>query len=381
MAGMNSIHVATNRGFEKIRTTGTYRLRDQPNRKGPRELRMFEAVRDGEAPRGWGLHPVPDKVSAADLRDAGMDGLWKRARKYSGSQLVAGKLIRRLRANGSNFLFFIHGYNTNVYDALNRAERLARRYNLEVVVFSWPSNGGGDRFFEDWHGKASYLSDKSDARASTEALDRALARMHGLLGELNRGLFQSVEQAVRAAYPEDRDRQREETARRLRAEACPFKVTLLAHSMGNYLLKKMLLTSSERLSRGVVFDNVILKAADTNHEGHADWVERLQARKRVYITFNLDDHALALSNLKIGEQQQPRLGSTLRKQHAANATYVDFTHYLDKEHSYFDEADIGEERGSRRSKPLTRFFDQALNGEAAETGLPYFADTNTYRVE
>lgn len=373
-----SIFIATNRDFRSIPGTGTYELRDQPNRKGSKELRLFEALADPRAPGGWNLRIVPDKVVLRDLRKAEMGNSWMKARKYAGSQLVAGELIHRLRTHRSNFLFFIHGYNTNVYDSLSRAQSIAERYNLEVLLFSWPSNGGGDRFFEDFHGKASYLSDKSDARSSTEALDRALARMYDLLGELNRGVYQQIQEEVRARYPEGPDRWREEISRLLQERACPFNVSLLAHSMGNYLFKKMLMTSSERLSRNIVFDNVILKAADTNQENHAEWVGRIQARKRVYITINQDDHALALSNLKIGEQQKSRLGSTIRKQDAPNATYIDFTQFLESEHSYFVEGDLKKARASGELARFTGFFDKALNGEIAETGLPYHADTNTY---
>ncbi len=282
--------------------------------------------------------------------------------------------------NGSNFLFFIHGYNNNVYDALNRAESISARYNVEVLLFSWPANGGGDRFFEDLHGKASYLSDKSDARASTEALDRALSRMYDLLSELNQGVFEEIRKEVEERYPDDLAARREEISRLLQERACPFKVSLLAHSMGNYLFKKMLLTSSERLSRNVVFDNVILKAADTNHANHAEWVGRIRARKRVYITINQDDSALALSNLKIGEQQKSRLGSTLREQDAPFATYIDLTHFLENEHSYFVEKDLKAGRPSEDLVRFTGFLEKAVNGEIAETGLPYHADSHTYRM-
>lgn len=376
----NSIFIATNRDFRRIRGTGYYELRDQPNRKGTKELRLFEASKTRESGGGWNLRIVPDKVVLKDLEESGMEDKWLKSRKYAGSQLVAGELIRRLRGNRSNFLFFIHGYNNNIYDALNRAESISERYNVEVLVFSWPANGGGDRFFEDFHGTASYLSDKSDARASTEALDRTLSRMYDLLSELNHGVYKQIQKEVTERYPDDLDRRREETSRLLQERACPFNVSLLAHSMGNYLFKKMLMTSSERLSRNVIFDNVILKAADTNQANHAEWVSRIRARRRVYITINQDDHALALSNLKIGEQQKPRLGSTIRKQDAPNATYLDFTFFLEKEHSYFVEADLQEQPQPEAIDRFTGFFEKAFSGEIAETGLPYHSDSKTYRM-
>lgn len=146
--------------------------------------------------------------------------------------------------------------------------------------------------------------------------------------------------------------------------------------MGNYLYKRMLLTSNERLGRKAVLDNVILKAPDTNHADHARWVERIRARRRVYITINQDDCALGLSALKVGDQQKARLGSTLGEQDAAGATYIDFTDYIGDVHSYFDPEDLGRENAAA----LTAFFERSLNGWVAEEGLAYRPDTNTYRI-
>ena len=52
-------------------------------------------------------------------------------------------------------------------DVMDAAFDLEKRYEVEVIPFSWPANGGGVG------GKLSYLSDKRDARASAGALERA----------------------------------------------------------------------------------------------------------------------------------------------------------------------------------------------------------------
>ncbi len=374
----HSIFLVTNRDFRRGGGSGGYELRDAPNRKGARELRLFEAEPLDTQRRDWSFSLVPERPRAADFD--GLDTAFLEARssrRRLGSDLVAARLVKRLRDGGRHLVFFVHGYNTNAKDAVRRAHRLAARYDVEVVVFSWPANGGGDRFVEDVHGTASYKSDKSDARSSTEALDRALARMQGLIAEMNDGVLATVRDEVRTETPEDGEERRRRLAERLRSRVCPFNVTLVAHSMGNYLYKKMLLSSDERLSRDTVFDNVILKAADTNHACHAQWVERIRARRRIYILINQNDAALQLSTLKLGELQKTRLGNTLARQNAGGATYLDLTGYLGDQHSYFDGRDVERADAGR----LEGFFEQSLRGGIAERDLPYSADTNTYRLE
>lgn len=63
-------------------------------------------------------------------------------------------------------MLVVHGYNNTLNEVLDRAEAIEKLYDVEVLVFSWPSKGGGVK------GVASYKSDKSDAGASVGALDR-----------------------------------------------------------------------------------------------------------------------------------------------------------------------------------------------------------------
>jgi len=367
--------IITNRNFRKYRNSDLYTLTDFPNPKGSKELRLFEATPRDATGKKWDIHIIPDRPNEAAFEGLDTDFIRPWNRRRVGSDLVAARLIPRLRESGRNLVLFLHGYNTAIEDALRRARRLEQVYDVEVLIFSWPSNGGGDGALEDLHGVASYLSDKSDARESVGALDRALWRMNALLQDLNAGVFDAARDHARAARPESRDGERRRIADYLREHACPFNITLLAHSMGNYLYKKLLTSSSERLSCACSFDNVILKAADTNHQDHAEWVQRIRTRKRVYILINQDDSALGLSNLKIGEAQKPRLGATIADQNAHNAAYIDLTGTLDREHSYFDNADI--QRTLTKLEPTMR---ELLNGRIGHRDLDYDIDTNTYRL-
>jgi hypothetical protein len=143
--------------------------------------------------------------------------------------------------------------------------------------------------------------------------------------------------------------------------------------MGNYVLKQML-KSSISAGAGLTFDNILMIAADTNNLDHSMWVDRLRFRRRLYITINEDDHALAASRMKSGQDQLSRLGHTLSGLMSTRAKYINFTNapYVGSSHAYF------EGNAVTRNKQIHRFFKLALNGKSAEELLVYRPDINCY---
>jgi esterase/lipase superfamily enzyme len=152
---------------------------------------------------------------------------------------------------------------------------------------------------------------------------------------------------------------------------------MIAHSMGNYLYKQMLKST---ISNGtlLLFDNVVLAAADTNNKNHAEWVNKIQCRKQVYLTINENDSALAASRVKGGKEQLARLGHYLHDLNSTQAAYVDFTtaSAVDQSHAYVE--------GSPVKSPnarVTKFFKKVFNGERGEHDLWYHSDRNLYAFE
>ena len=147
------------------------------------------------------------------------------------------------------------------------------------------------------------------------------------------------------------------------------------HSMGNYLYKSML-KSSITEGNQLVFDNVVLVAADTNSKGHIEWVDKIRCRKRCYITINENDHALGISRAKFGEQQLARLGHYIRNLNSRQVYYINLTDaaWVKDSHSYFDKKVAG------KNTKVFGFFDDALNGEFAEKKLKYRSSGNYYEV-
>jgi len=281
---------------------------DRPNVEGPNELRIVEAKRAGGK---WSIWVVDDELDDEKLQEIKVerefdehgDAIPVYASRYAAEKVLARVNPRQAgvrRGKGRNLLFFVHGFNNNLEDILNRAERFEKNFGVEVVAFSWPANGGGVR------GVVSYLSDKRDARASVGALDRTLKKMSDLLLQINRVHGMKIMAEAERLFPGDAE-QRDDYIARKNHERCPFKISMILHSMGNYLYKKMLQSSASEGNQ-LLFDNVILASADTNNKNHREWVDRIKCRNRVYITINERDQALRVSRMKAGEEQKARLG-------------------------------------------------------------------------
>ena len=162
-----------------------------------------------------------------------------------------------------------------------------KEFDVEVIAFSWPADEG-------IKGATNYRSQKLEAQQSVYAFDRTLKK-------LNEYLTEFID------------------------ERCDLTFNLALHSMGNYLLKNFM-KSSEHARDALIFDNIILMSADTNNEGHTDWVDQLQHRTRTYITINEYDSALKLSAMQFGALQKVRLGHYTKNLSSYKAVYLDFTH-------------------------------------------------------
>jgi len=365
---VNNMYLITNRVIKKGKGLGIFGKTPSPF--GPNELRAIDVSKTST---GWSTKSVDDKLSLQEVE--------KLKTKYHlnidttkdwyGSLTVACNLFEQARTEGKSILFFVHGYNNDVGDVLKTAEEIEKLYNVIVVPFTWPANGGGAI-----SGTASYLSDKSDARASSGAINRFVGKIsyyHALLTEAS---LTEIRSKVDAKYHNNANPM---AAASLYSElvnkSCVVKINLLCHSMGNYLLKHSLMTSDNATS-DLVFDNICLVSADTNNENHAHWVESLDVRKRVYIVINEDDSALQASRIKPGKQQRARLGHYLKKLNSENAVYIDVTEADDvgSNHSYFKGNSVS------RNSTLKAVFNQMFNGLTVEKDLEYISSINCYRL-
>lgn len=292
---------------------------DEVNEKGPVEVRLAHAeMVDGK----WQVRLVdePERLTASNLP----------------SKKEFKALSERLTATGRNCVFFVHGFNQSFRKNLDKSLALEREHDVEVVAFSWPSNPGGSKTEE-------YRTAKRNAQVSVPALDATLEKLGGYLSRpFNRRAL----------------------------EACDTRFTLLTYSLGNFLFQNYVMNALyENETR--VFDNVVLCQADVDNEGHAFWVDRIEAAKRVYVTINENDWVLKWSDANF---QKDRLGRTARSLDAANALYFDFT----------DGPNVGNTHGvfyKRTNDVVKAFFSAVLNGRRGEptAGLEFDAQANAFR--
>ncbi len=365
--------IVTNREVNDSKT-GLDKLTGKPNPKGPNELRLVEAKRAG---KGWHIDILPDEATPAMIAEVGLtpeiDPDTGKPKPIFASRYVARKVLARvnprglgLPGQGRNLLFFVHGYNNDLGAVLDRAAVFEQLYDVEVVAFSWPANGGGV------HGTISYLSDKRDAQASVGALDRCFGKLAQYLQEIHADHVKRIEAEANARFTDDAEKWNRFFSEQSQ-KWCPFTVNMVLHSMGNYLFKHVLGSSAYR-GDCLIFDNVVLAAADANNKGHAEWVDRIRCRRRVYVTINERDIALAASRAKAGEEQLARLGHWIHDLHSTQAVYVDFTDapHVGDSHAYF------EGKPAEKNERVRGFFDTAFNGEFAEKPLRYDPSKNVH---
>ncbi len=359
------MYVITNRDIDPDKP-GLEKFGRKPSRLGPNELRLLE-VSDTDVNDVKVLEDVLDPAEIRALnKNHGLE-IEETAIRYRSLQ-VACSLFERARREKKHILLFVHGYNNDIEDVLKAAKDLQRKYELLVVPFTWPANGGGALA-----GTAAYLSDKEDARVSATALSRAVEKVAEYHAMLTEGLRERLSAIARRKHPDNSDAARAEFNRLLGSE-CQVNISLLCHSMGNYVFKHASIPSNSAVRR-LTFDNIALVAADVNNPGHAEWVEQIPCRNRLYVVINENDGALKWSRRKPGEEQLPRLGQHLKNLNADNAYYIDLSRNrgVKDEHSYFKGKVV------EQNATLKRIFTAVFEGGDAEKLLDYHADLNVYR--
>ena len=116
---------------------------------------------------------------------------------------------------------FVHGFNNDWRDSATRYAQIKRDlYDATdlgvLVMFSWPSNGSA----------AGYLPDREDARASGPQTAELFVRLHEII---------TAEQRIAATTNDP-------------AKMCRAKISVISHSMGNYVVQKGLAVAAKRLN-------------------------------------------------------------------------------------------------------------------------------------
>jgi len=234
------------------------------------------------------LFPEPDSEAEAiyadpdDVDPASLKGSARFFRTLYGELVKGGERIKN-----NNILFFIHGFNTNLEGVRSAYDWLQRSYiNKEgspikhIVIFTWP----GMSPVIPYH----YFNDRNDAIHSGEALARSIEKVTRFFREFLHG----------------GDR-----------EPCNRDIHLMVHSMGNRVLKHMLLElERKQIHVPEIFSQVLLMAADIEYDifepGHP-FTHLIDLGKRVHVYYHEKDLVLDIS--KYTKNFSNRLGRYGRK--------------------------------------------------------------------
>lgn len=230
-----------------------------------------------------------------------------------GSKTLFDNLRADMQSSCRDTVVFVHGYNVTFKEALQSAARIHANFTtlnqgagVNVLCFSWPSDGSMMPWF-------AYSNDRRDAAASGPAFARGILKLRDFMQGLT-------------------DQQN-----------CGQKIHLIAHSMGNYVmrhaLQEMRAQTGDRLPR--IFDQVFLMAADEDDDAFEyDHKLRLLPRlaRHVNVYFNRGDTAMSISDATKGNPDRlgddgPRAPFTV----PAKVTQIDCSEVVTGmiEHSYF----------------------------------------------
>jgi hypothetical protein len=199
------------------------------------------------------------------------------------------QLLDILYAKGKPIVLFVHGRGKEPKKSLRggtfveglAVRKIERGYDCSVLMFNWDSAFSGFQIFDR-------------TRPLANAIDAALS-LAKVLTELN-SYFDSHKAHSRPA--------------------------LLVHSMGSIVIQNLVKNQGWSFRR--LFRSIVFSQPDADDIDHAEWLESLASRERVYVTFNRDDHVLARSNDDRLAGARP-LGLGTNQPLAQSATYIDLT--------------------------------------------------------
>lgn len=222
-----------------------------------------------------------------------------------GFEIALFSQLKKLQQSGINTPkvgVYLHGFNNNYQQSIDEIVDLERSlteqlgYSPLIIGFSWPSTGK----------TAYYLSDREEARDSVGAFTRFLLDINVLTSKNQQDCFSTV--------------------------------FCIAHSMGNYLLRKGMEYLSDSLGAPKgrkLFDETIMLAPDIASkdieiEGKASYIADFS--RRVHVYYSKHDRALKASSAKrFGANRLGRHGANNYDNIQENVVIVDAKKYANTE--------------------------------------------------
>ncbi len=227
----------------------------------------------------------------------------------------------------NDWVLYVHGYGRTFEEAAQRGLLLQDTYNVNLIVFSWPT------FSNQKEGTKNINKSYNSIEKSTKTFINLLKEIQHYKNQNN--------------WPKN-DK----------------NLSLFLHSMGNYFIKYSLENNLFKEIDHDLFDNLILNAPAVNQIKHAEWLDKLNIQKHVFVHSNT--HDFILKGLRIFTKNGKQLGEKVELPVSANANYINFTksigmtmpHYIS--HNYF----VG--KSVKESKNIKNYFYDLIHGNPVD---------------
>lgn len=217
----------------------------------------------------WKLSAVQKEVSDADALEA----------------------LRPLLASGQRLLIYVHGNNNEPQDCMARCAEIERYHGVQVVGFSWPSEGAlPDGAFPSPGPRAGDEEALGEIASPLQLRENAIQRKATRYAQAKTNAHQGKEALERFL--------RLVATARLMSPGS--RVSAAFHSLGcHYLHYAVDLGDAE--SSLAAFHNVALLAGCTGATKHAGWIRQIHPLYKVFITYNKADSVLLGARIVDGD--------------------------------------------------------------------------------
>ncbi|GHC78685.1 hypothetical protein GCM10007320_19340 [Pseudorhodoferax aquiterrae] len=213
-------------------------------------------------------------------------------------------------------LVYVHGNNNTPLDAVRRCALLEQLYDVNVVAFSWPSEG----YLPDGkplpHAGDAADGDESDLKSVTGS-NRKTASVQGKIARYHQAKTNALDSTDAFARF-----LRMVGGVRLLANRQPF--SLAAHSLGAHLFQYTLALPGANEAAGTAH-NIALLAACVRASGHKDWVAAVKPKGQFFIAYNKGDSVLFGASVADGMQTKLGAEPGVDRHRAPHMRYVSFT--------------------------------------------------------
>ena len=265
---------------------------------------------------GTSYQPAAERLGLAHVRPGSRSSPWtvSDVNGEASDEQALSELLP-LFAGPRPVLVHLHGNNNTPTSCFERSALFESIYDLEVIGFSWPSEGyrpDGSRLDMtlESSGDESNLRAADRANRPSDFIQDKIQRYH----QAKTNAKNSIDALARFL--------RLLGVARLAANGQPFSVA--AHSLGVHFLQNTLAVSGAVESLGTAH-NIALLAACARAAGHREWLARLHPRGQIFVTFNNRD--LVLAGAFFADNEEIKLGDRPGAEllQSPSMRYIDFT--------------------------------------------------------